>query len=222
MPPSTSEVKTVCARIPTWPHIPRKFTRQSHLASAIAPNYLFSSPGGGDRVGSISIARSTFRCLACPCVVLGRGSAHRPVPTVSTRLQPTKVFKTSVSKPNKADEQHCQGDRPGLTHSGLRQRAPLGAPIRQLSFLWHSDRLADGAPNRQLSFGWHQLYPSQGAPKWHMLAPPPSTGVSTSYGASKSLRARKPPAWSSSRAAAASARAAWPLSSPADYRVTAL
>jgi hypothetical protein len=35
-----------------------------------------------------SIARSTFRWLACPCVVLGRDLACRPVPTVSTRLQP--------------------------------------------------------------------------------------------------------------------------------------
>jgi hypothetical protein len=35
-------------------------------------------------VGSIPIARSTFRCLACLCVVLGRDLAYRPVPTVST------------------------------------------------------------------------------------------------------------------------------------------
>jgi len=33
-------------------------------------------------LGSIPIARSTFRCLACPSVVLGRDSAYRPVPTV--------------------------------------------------------------------------------------------------------------------------------------------
>src|SRR5580658_7221234 len=97
-----------------------------------------------------------------------------------------------------------------------------GAPIRQLSFLWHADRLVAGAPNRQSSFGWHQLSTSRGAPIWHLLAPPHSTGVSTSYSASKSLLAKKPPAWSSSRAAAASARAAWPLSSPVDYRVTGL
>jgi amidase len=38
-------------------------------------------------VGSIPIARSTFRCLACPCVVLGRYLPYRAVPTVSTRLQ---------------------------------------------------------------------------------------------------------------------------------------
>jgi hypothetical protein len=31
-------------------------------------------------VGSIPIARSTFHCLACPCVVLGRDLACRPVP----------------------------------------------------------------------------------------------------------------------------------------------
>jgi hypothetical protein len=39
------------------------------------------------RVGSIPIARSTFRCLAAPCVVLGRELAYRPVPTVSMRQQ---------------------------------------------------------------------------------------------------------------------------------------
>jgi hypothetical protein len=38
-------------------------------------------------VGSIPIARSIFRRLAYPCVVLGRGSVHRSVPTVSMRLQ---------------------------------------------------------------------------------------------------------------------------------------
>jgi hypothetical protein len=52
----------------TWPHVPRKFTRQSHLAFAIAAKRLFSSPGNARRVGSIPIARSTFRCLACLCV----------------------------------------------------------------------------------------------------------------------------------------------------------
>src|SRR5260370_33073858 len=29
-----------------------------------------------------------FRYLACPCVVLGRDLAYRPIPTFSTRLQP--------------------------------------------------------------------------------------------------------------------------------------
>jgi hypothetical protein len=48
-------------RIPTWPHIPRKFTRPSHLGFAIAPNRSFSRPGGTARVGSIPIARSTSR-----------------------------------------------------------------------------------------------------------------------------------------------------------------
>jgi len=33
--------------------------------------------------GSIPIARSTFRCLACPCVVLGRDLAYRPGSTNS-------------------------------------------------------------------------------------------------------------------------------------------
>src|SRR5260221_9518709 len=35
-----------------------------------------------------SIARSISRCLACPCVVLGRARSNRPVPTVLTRLRP--------------------------------------------------------------------------------------------------------------------------------------
>src|SRR5216684_6410063 len=78
----------VSLRSPTWPHIPRKFTRQSHLASANAPKRLFSRPGSASRVGSIPIARSTFRCLASPYVVLGRVRAFCPVPTVSMRLQP--------------------------------------------------------------------------------------------------------------------------------------
>jgi hypothetical protein len=45
----------------TWPHKPRKFTRPSHLAFAIAPNRLFSSSGSDAPVGSIPIARSTSR-----------------------------------------------------------------------------------------------------------------------------------------------------------------
>ena len=77
----------VSLRSPTWPHIPRKFTSPSHLRSAIAPNRLFSSSERGARVGSIPIARSIFRCLACPCVALGRDLACRPVPTVSIRAK---------------------------------------------------------------------------------------------------------------------------------------
>jgi hypothetical protein len=51
----------VSLRILTWPHIPRKFTRYSHLSSAFAPNRLFSSLGSAARVGSIPIARSILR-----------------------------------------------------------------------------------------------------------------------------------------------------------------
>jgi hypothetical protein len=43
----------VSLRSLTWPHIPRKFTRYSHLSSAFAPNRLFSSLGSAARVGSI-------------------------------------------------------------------------------------------------------------------------------------------------------------------------
>jgi len=39
-----------------------------------------SKPRKRLRVGSIPIARSTFRCLTCPCVVLGGGSAYRQFP----------------------------------------------------------------------------------------------------------------------------------------------
>jgi hypothetical protein len=45
----------------TLPHIPRKFTRKSHLASASAGNRLFYSSGSTLPVGSIPIARSTLR-----------------------------------------------------------------------------------------------------------------------------------------------------------------
>ena len=51
----------VSLRSLTWPHIRRKFTRPSHLGSAIAPNPLFSRSGRASRVGSIPIARSTSR-----------------------------------------------------------------------------------------------------------------------------------------------------------------
>jgi hypothetical protein len=40
---------------------------------------MFSSSERAARVGSIPIARSNFCCLACPCVVLGRDLAYRPV-----------------------------------------------------------------------------------------------------------------------------------------------
>jgi len=83
----TSRIDTLL-RSPTLPHIPRKFTRQSHLASAFVPKRLFSSAGRAARVGSIPIARSTFRCLASPCVAVGRALAYRPVPTASIWAQP--------------------------------------------------------------------------------------------------------------------------------------
>jgi hypothetical protein len=47
-------------------------------------------------MGSIPIARSTLCCLACPCVVLGRSSAHRAVTTVSTRVQPLPRSNASI------------------------------------------------------------------------------------------------------------------------------
>jgi hypothetical protein len=48
----------------TWPHIPRKFTRQSHLAFAIGLNRLFYRLGSSARLGSIPIARSTSSASA--------------------------------------------------------------------------------------------------------------------------------------------------------------
>ncbi len=88
MPPDTAEVTEVGSRIPSWPRVPPKFTRPSHLGFDVEPNPVFCSFRTPNPVGSIPIARSTFRCLACPCVVLGRDLAYRPVPTVSMRLQP--------------------------------------------------------------------------------------------------------------------------------------
>src|SRR6266478_7432475 len=49
-----------------------------------------------------SIARSTFRCLACPCVVLGRDLACRPVPTVSMRA---KCPQSAMPAPSVASRQ---------------------------------------------------------------------------------------------------------------------
>jgi hypothetical protein len=49
---------------------------------------LFSSAGRAARVGSIPIARSTFRCLASPCVAPGRDLAYPSVPTALIRAQP--------------------------------------------------------------------------------------------------------------------------------------
>src|SRR5450631_4777089 len=58
--------------IPTWPHIPRKFTRPSHLGCVAAPNRLFLGSGSASRVGSIPIARSIFRWLTLAYVVRPR------------------------------------------------------------------------------------------------------------------------------------------------------
>jgi hypothetical protein len=49
----------------------------------LASDLLLSRLEDVARVGSIPIARSTFRCPACLCVALGRDLAYRPVPTVS-------------------------------------------------------------------------------------------------------------------------------------------
>jgi len=85
--------------IPTWLHIPRKFTRPSHLGSVIAPNCLFSSRRGAARVGSIPIARSTFRWLTLAYVVLGRARAKLSVPTVSSRPRPA-IEQTEIGAGN--------------------------------------------------------------------------------------------------------------------------
>ena len=76
-------------------HLEQDYTKRvfaslegKHLASAIAPNRLFSRPERAARVGSIPIARSTFRCLPSPCVAPGRDLAYRPVPTASIWVQP--------------------------------------------------------------------------------------------------------------------------------------
>jgi hypothetical protein len=81
-----------CGRsgIPTWPHIPRKFTRPSHLGFAIAPNHLFLRPGAVARVGSIPIARSILVVPHWAGVVLGGVLARLFVSkiTMRPRLRP--------------------------------------------------------------------------------------------------------------------------------------
>ena len=49
------------SRILTWSHVPRKFTRLSHLSVGVTRNPVFSSFRSGAPVGSIPIARSTLR-----------------------------------------------------------------------------------------------------------------------------------------------------------------
>src|ERR1700688_530550 len=65
--------------------ITRKFARQSHAGFYESRNAVFYRLLRAVRLGSIPIARAIFRCLACPCVVLGRDLAYRPVPTAWMR-----------------------------------------------------------------------------------------------------------------------------------------
>ena len=63
--------------------ITRKFARQSHAVFTESRNAAFHRLRRGVRLGSIPIARSTFRCLAGPCVALG---ATQLVPTPTRGL----------------------------------------------------------------------------------------------------------------------------------------
>jgi hypothetical protein len=69
MPRSTTGVTTVRSRIPTWPHIPRIFTRPSHFGFVVATNPLFSRSGRAFRVYTIPIARPNP-----PAMLIYRGS----------------------------------------------------------------------------------------------------------------------------------------------------
>jgi hypothetical protein len=71
------------SRILTWSHVPRKFTRLSHLSVGVTRNPVFSSFRSGAPVGSIPIARSTFHSLAWPYVAIGHVRASSAVPTLS-------------------------------------------------------------------------------------------------------------------------------------------
>jgi len=62
--------------IPTWPHIPGKFTRPSHLNFAAAPNSLFSGSGSATRVGSIPIVRSTLNAMNRAQLLMRRAPVH--------------------------------------------------------------------------------------------------------------------------------------------------
>jgi hypothetical protein len=63
----------VALRRPTY----RENSHANHTWHPPSQKPLVSSLGAAARVGSIPIARSTFRCLACPCVVLGREPVKR-------------------------------------------------------------------------------------------------------------------------------------------------
>jgi hypothetical protein len=83
--------------------------------------------------GSIPIARSTFRCLACPCVVLGLTRAHCLVPTVSMRFQPIFWLPNVRSRLIDSIERHL-----GLARSPLRLADGKG-PIKHASVRWRAE-----------------------------------------------------------------------------------
>jgi hypothetical protein len=80
----------VSLRSLTWPHIPRKFTRQSHLVLAFAPNRLFQRPGTAFPVGSIPIIRSTSRLASGP---VGTRDSCPHVDPVGKRWERTSIWR---------------------------------------------------------------------------------------------------------------------------------
>src|ERR1700733_5394053 len=104
----------VVSRAPTLALVTRNFARQSHAAVEASRNATFSRLCRAVRLGSIPIARSTFRCLACPCVVLRRARVHCLVPTVSMRLQPGFLSISSI------------GPSVEFVHGGLLRRSLTG------------------------------------------------------------------------------------------------
>jgi hypothetical protein len=77
---------------PAWPHVPRKFTRLSHLRFAVARDCLFSSSGNNARVGSVPIARATSRLASGP---VGTRDWCQHVDPVGKRWEPTSIWRRS-------------------------------------------------------------------------------------------------------------------------------
>jgi hypothetical protein len=92
MAPDTAEVREVGSRIPTWPQIPPKFTRQSHLSVDATVNHLFFCLGSNVPVGSIPIARSTSRLASGP---LGTRDWGQHVDPVGKRWERTSIWQWS-------------------------------------------------------------------------------------------------------------------------------
>jgi hypothetical protein len=94
--------------IPTWPYIPRNFTRPSHLSIDATRNLEFYSSGSVSRVGSIPIARSktpkyegqreTTKTLVTMQVTRERNSFKRAVLEAAISIEMTGAARGNITE----------------------------------------------------------------------------------------------------------------------------